>query len=48
MDKLYKAHFNVNRVINTDISNSLNCQNQYAYNLKKSWLIALNNLENIS
>ena len=36
MYKWYKAHFNVNRVINTDISNSLNCQNQYAYKFKKN------------
>lgn len=36
MHKWYKANFYVNRVINTEISNSLNCQNQYAYKLKKT------------
>lgn len=45
--ELHKAPFYVNRVINTEISNSLNCQNQYAYKFEKSWLIALNNGENI-
>lgn len=47
MHKWHKANFYVNRVINTEISNSLNCQNQYAYKLEKSWLTALNNLESI-
>lgn len=44
MHKWYKAHFYANRVINTENSNSLNCQNQYAYKLKKTLAYCLEQL----